>query len=88
MKHVEPDLDNFRVWQIRADATEPKQPGHILAVNKYTENNLGAFEQKGIRQSVEDQLNAVTTCSGRIWRRTSKIASLRTKENGSRIARN
>jgi hypothetical protein len=60
-KAEEPDSQNFRLWQIAMDPANPKQRGHVLADNKYSENNLRAFEQKGIGQNTEDQLNAIYT---------------------------
>jgi hypothetical protein len=54
-----PDSDNYRVWQLRAAATDSGTPARVLMDNKFTENELAAWEQKGIGQNIEDQLNAV-----------------------------
>ena len=59
IRETQPDSGEFRLWEIQVDAADPKPPGHILAGNKYSENNLRAFEQKEISQNIEDQLNAI-----------------------------
>jgi hypothetical protein len=65
------DSDNYRVWQIRARATEPGKPGRIISDNRYAGNNLVAYEEKAIRQNIEDQLNAVYNV---LWRNLDKGA--------------
>jgi hypothetical protein len=60
-KQIDPDSQNFRLWQMAVDSTNLKQRGRALTDNKYTDNNLRAFEQKGISQNIEDQLNAIYT---------------------------